>query len=79
MDLESVKQMIQQGFSQAEVQVSGEGCNLSATVISPDFVGLSRVKQHRMVMDQVKSLIQSGELHALSLNTFSPEDWASRQ
>jgi acid stress-induced BolA-like protein IbaG/YrbA len=78
MDLESVKQMIQQGFSSAEVQVGGEGCNLNATVISPDFVGLSRIKQHRMVMDTVKPLLQSGELHALSLNTYTPEGWANK-
>jgi acid stress-induced BolA-like protein IbaG/YrbA len=78
MDLESVRQMIADGFSKAEVVVGGEGCNLTATVISPDFEGTTRIKQHRMVMDRVKSLIESGELHALSVTTFTPQAWAEK-
>ncbi|MEO5342123.1 MAG: BolA/IbaG family iron-sulfur metabolism protein [Gammaproteobacteria bacterium SHHR-1] len=78
MDQESVKHMIQQGFSEAEVEVGGEGCNLSVTVISPDFVGQSRIQRHRQVMDRVKALLESGELHALSVTTYTPEDWAKR-
>jgi acid stress-induced BolA-like protein IbaG/YrbA len=73
MDLDAIKAMIEEGFSEAEVRVSGEGCNLEATVISPEFAGLSRIQQHRKVQDQVKHLVASGELHAISVKTLLPE------
>jgi acid stress-induced BolA-like protein IbaG/YrbA len=79
MELKAVEDLIRQGFSDAEVQVSGDGCNLEATVISPEFSGMTRIKQHRRVQDSVKHLITSGELHALSINTYTPEAWAAKQ
>jgi acid stress-induced BolA-like protein IbaG/YrbA len=78
VDIDVVKQMIEQGFSAAEVRVGGEGCNLTATVISADFEGMNRIKRHRMVMDRVKSLLESGELHALSISTYTPQAWSDR-
>jgi acid stress-induced BolA-like protein IbaG/YrbA len=75
MELETVKKLIEQAVGEAEVTVGGDGCNLSTTVISSDFEGISRIKQHRMVMDAVKGLIESGELHALSISTYTPEAW----
>ena len=78
MELEAVKNLIEQGFSAADVQVSGQDCNLETTVISADFEGKTRIQQHRMVMDTVKDLIASGELHALSINTYTPEGWTAK-
>jgi monothiol glutaredoxin len=79
VDLESVQQLIEQGFEEAEVRVTGEGCSLEVTVISQEFAGLARIKQHRRVQDRVKHLLASGELHALSINTYTPEEWVVRQ
>ena len=78
MDIDSVKKLIEQAFTEADVTVTGEGCNLETVVISPDFEGVTRIKQHRMVMDAVKELIASGELHALSINTYTPDAWAKK-
>lgn len=73
MDQNQVKALIQQALPDAEIQIGGEGCSLTATVISKAFEGLTRVKQHRLVMDSVRSLLDSGELHALALNTQVPD------
>lgn len=75
MELETVKTLIERALGEAEVRVEGDGCNLSATVISPAFSGMSRLQQHRLVMDAVRELLASGELHALSLSTHTPEAW----
>lgn len=72
MDQHQVKALIQSALPDAEIQIGGEGCSLTATVISQAFVGLTRVKQHRLVMDSVRALLDSGELHALALNTQTP-------
>ncbi len=78
MELEAIKTLIEANFTEAEIHVSGEGCNLEVTVISPEFAGLPRLQQHRKVQDPVKHLVASGELHALSVKTFTPEAWADQ-
>jgi len=55
--------------SQAEVEDwTGGGDHFRATVVSPAFVGLSRIQQHRLVYDVFGDEI-GGPIHALSLTT----------
>lgn len=75
---ETVKQRILEALPGAEVSIKGEACSLEALVISAAFAGKGRIQQHRLVLDTVKDLIASGELHALSVSTYTPEAWASR-
>ncbi|MBU0501509.1 MAG: BolA/IbaG family iron-sulfur metabolism protein [Gammaproteobacteria bacterium] len=75
---ETVKQRIQEALPDAEICIKGEACSLEALVISAAFAGKGRIQQHRLVLDTVKDLIASGELHALSVATHAPEDWAER-
>jgi stress-induced morphogen len=42
-------------------------------VVSPAFEGKLMIAQHRMVMATVQPEIDSGELHALTMKTFTPE------
>lgn len=46
-------------------------------VVSEIFAGLSLVKRHQQVYAQVKEAMDEG-LHALSLHTFSPEEWKKK-
>ena len=56
----------------AEVEVAdetGTGDHLRATVRAPQFEGLSRIDQHRLVKAAVKERFDDGTIHALSLKT----------
>jgi acid stress-induced BolA-like protein IbaG/YrbA len=53
-----------------------DGAHLEAAVISESFVGMSLVKQHQLVMQALKGAF-AGDLHALSLKTYTPEKWAN--
>ena len=55
-----------------------DGAHFEAIVISESFVGMPLVKQHRQVMQSLKGLLQ-GDVHAMSLKTYTPEKWASEQ
>ena len=55
-----------------------DGAHFEATVISEAFVGMSLAQQHRRVMQSLKDLF-AGDVHALSLRTYTPEKWASTQ
>ena len=46
-------------------------------VIDPAFAGKSLLQKQRLVMDTVRDQIASGELHALSIKTYTPEEWAA--
>jgi len=73
METEAVAQLIRAGLPGAEVEVTGDGSHFEAVVVSEAFTGLSPIKKQRLVMETVKPQIASGELHALSIKTLTPE------
>ena len=71
-DLEEVRAMIEQALPGAEVEVideTGQGDHLRAVVTAPQFEGLSRIDQHRLVKSAVKERFDDGSIHALSVKT----------
>lgn len=55
-----------------------DGAHFEATVVSEAFVGMPLAQQHRLVMKPLKGLL-AGDVHALSLKTYTPEKWADAQ
>ena len=74
MTLEEIQKKLESGIDQSHVIMEGDGCNCSAVVVSPTFEGLSLLQRQRIVLAVVKEEIKSGELHALSIKTFTPEE-----
>ena len=75
MDPDQVKQLIAAGLPDCEITVTGDGSHFDATVIGEVFAGLSPVKKQQLVYATVNDRITSGELHALSIKTFTPQEW----
>ena len=78
VSLSAVQSSIEERFSDAQVFVkdlTGGGDHLEAIVISPDFSGKTRVKQHQMVYAALKEEMATEAIHALALRTFTPETW----
>ena len=78
MEVKSVEDLIRAGMPGAEVRVSGDGSHFEAVVVSAEFAGKSLLAKQRMVMATVNEQIRSGELHALSIKTYTPEEWAAQ-
>ena len=55
------------------VRVAGERS------ISERFAGLSPVKKQQLVYATVNQHIASGAIHALSMQTFTPEEWDKKR
>jgi stress-induced morphogen len=71
-DLTEIEAMIEAALPGAEVEVvdeTGSGDHLRATVTAPQFEGLARIDQHRLVKAAVKARFDDGQIHALSLKT----------
>jgi stress-induced morphogen len=74
-DLAEIQRMIEAALPGAEVEVAdetGTADHLRATVVAPQFKGLSRLDQHRLVKTAVKERFDDGAIHALSLKTEPP-------
>ena len=72
VDLTELQSMIEAALPGATVEVSDEdggGQHLRAVVTAPQFEGLSRIDQHRLVKAAVKPRFDDGTVHALSVKT----------
>ncbi len=77
MNSEELKTLISSGLSDADITIKGEGDHFEAVVVSTLFDGKSMLEQHRMVYATLGERM-GNEIHALALQTFTPEDWAKR-
>ena len=75
MTIDEVKVLIEAGIESAQVKVSGDGSMFDATVIADQFAGLSAVKKQQMVFKTVNAQITSGDIHALTIKAYTPDEW----
>jgi stress-induced morphogen len=71
-----IERLISEALPGAEVEVvdeTGTADHLRATVSAPQFAGLNRIDQHRMVKAAVQERMDDGSIHALSVKTEVPE------
>ncbi|HEX4944447.1 MAG TPA: BolA/IbaG family iron-sulfur metabolism protein [Usitatibacteraceae bacterium] len=77
-DRRSIEETIRQGLECSHVEVRGDdGVHFEALIVSPAFAGLARVRRHQMVYAALGERMRE-EIHALSMQTLSPEEWAAR-
>lgn len=55
--------------------LTGTQDHYQALIISSAFQGLSMIEQHRRVFALVQAEVDSGEVHALTLKTYTPEQY----
>ena len=66
-----ISKMIMDSFPDATLElkdIAGDNNHYSAKIISKNFVGKSKIEQHKMVYDSLKGKM-GNELHALMLKT----------
>jgi stress-induced morphogen len=57
------------------VDMTGTQDHYQVVVISPAFDGKMMIEQHRMVFRLLQAEVDSGEVHALTLKTYTPEQF----
>jgi len=78
MDSRAIETLIEQGLPNSIVEVRTDGSgHYEATVISSAFDGERSLRRHQMVYGTLGELV-GGEIHALNLKTFTPEEWQSQ-
>jgi acid stress-induced BolA-like protein IbaG/YrbA len=74
---ESIRLNISQGLPTEHLSVEGDdGTHFEAVIVSEMFVGKSRVQRHQMVYQTLGDRMRA-EIHALSMKTYTPQEWQS--
>lgn len=76
---EDIKQRLSDGIEGAESMVLLDGNKCLVAVASAAFEGLRPVKKQQMVYACLNELIASGELHAVTMQTYTPAEWDSQK
>jgi len=75
LDPKQIESWIAAGLPCTTLVVEGDGQHFQALVVSAEFAGLSRVKRQQRVFQTIREHLDSGVLHALSMQTMTPEEW----
>lgn len=73
----TLKNYIASALPCTHIELEGDGQHFYATIVSAEFSGLSMIKQHQKVYAALGDRMKA-EVHALSMKTYSPEQWAAK-
>ena len=71
MNLKEIENLITEALPDATIDIqdlAGDGNHYSATIVSSQFSGKSKIEQHKMVYNSLKGKM-GNELHALAIKT----------
>ena len=75
MQPEEIKSILEQNLELSEVHVTGDGSHFQVIAVGNMFDGMSRVKKQQAIYAPLNAHIADGTLHALSIRTFTDEEW----
>ena len=74
---ESIQKNIEQGMTTSYLKVVGDGQHFEAVIVSEEFAGMSRIQRQQRVNKTLGDRMD-GEIHALSMKTFTPQEWQEK-
>ncbi len=77
MTSEELQSIIACGLPCEHIELSGDGQHWYATIVSSTFEGQRLIQRHQKVYATLGGRIQTNEVHALSMKTFTPAEWAA--
>ncbi len=70
-----IQDYIAQGLPCEHLAFDGDGAHFEALIVSSVFKGKSRIQRQQAVYQALGGRMESGEIHALSMRTLTPEEW----
>ena len=78
MTAEELRDIIQAGLPCQHLEVDGDGRHWQALIVSAEFEGKRPIQRHQRVYATLGARMQTDEVHALSIKTFTPTEWAAQ-
>jgi acid stress-induced BolA-like protein IbaG/YrbA len=69
-----IEEYIAKGLPCESLRVEGDGQHFEAVIVSPEFEGKSPIQRHQLVYKALGDRMRE-EIHALSMKTYTPEQW----
>ncbi|MEZ5525219.1 MAG: BolA family protein [Pseudomonadales bacterium] len=78
MEAEDVKALLEAHLESCEVFVEGGGSSFQITAVGSLFEGLNAVKKQQCVYAALNEKIADGTIHAVTIKTYTPAEWAAQ-
>ena len=78
MTSDELQAIISASIDCEHIELSGDGRHWYATIVSTIFEGQRLIQRHQRVYATLGGRLQSDEVHALSMKTFTPAEWAAQ-
>ena len=79
MTAQELESIIRAGLPCDHLTVEGDGRHWFATIVSAEFDGKRPIARHQRVYATLGEKMATDEVHALSMKTFTPAEWAAQQ
>ncbi|MDR0226485.1 MAG: BolA family transcriptional regulator [Burkholderiaceae bacterium] len=78
MTADQLKDLITAGLACEHIALEGDGRHWFATIVSAHFEGQRLVQRQRLVYATLGQRMHTDEVHALSMKTYTPAEWAAQ-
>ena len=78
MTAQELQALIAAGLPCEHLQVEGDGRHWYATLVSVEFEGKRLIQRHQRVYATLGDKMKTDEVHALSMKTYTPAEWAAQ-
>ncbi|MEE4362019.1 MAG: BolA/IbaG family iron-sulfur metabolism protein [Pseudomonadales bacterium] len=78
MNAAEVRALVEGGLEGCEVIVEGGEGRYEVTVIGDVFEGMKAVRKQQLVYGTLNAAIADGRVHAVTIRTFTPDQWTDR-
>ena len=78
MTAEELQSIIAAGLPCDHLEVEGDGRHWSAVIVSTEFEGKRLIQRHQRVYRTLGARMHTDEVHALSMKTLTPAEWAQQ-
>ncbi|MBL7479932.1 BolA family protein [Legionella bononiensis] len=75
---EEIEQRLKSIDEVLHVEVTGDGYQYQLVIVTDIFLNKTRVARQQWVYAQLNDLITTGRLHALSMKTWTKEEWGKQ-
>jgi acid stress-induced BolA-like protein IbaG/YrbA len=78
MTAEELQNIIAAGLACDHLEVEGDGRHWQAVIVSTEFAGKRLIQRHQRVYATLGARMHTDEVHALSMKTYTPAEWAAQ-
>ncbi len=78
MTADELQTIIAAGLRCEHIELTGDGRHWYATIVSSEFEGKRAIQRHQRVYATLGQKMHTDEVHALSMKTYTPTEWAAQ-